>query len=215
MRTTPLTAALALTLAAAAAGAQQPTSPTSPTTPTSPAPTAPSQPDSGMMRDSAMRGMPRPGMMQDSMARRGTMQDSAGMRARSDGMGMRRGTRGMRGMQATDTALVAQLDSVNTAAKSDLTSLPASVAVPLIQSIETKLRASGSASLRSIASDLALLRAQLGMSTVNGARVGTILRRVGPKVTRVSAGQSGALRTTLAEIGRELTAAGRRLSAAR
>lgn len=116
---------------------------------------------------------------------------------------------------AADTGLVAQLDSVNTAAKAGLTKLPASVAVPLIQSIETKLQASGRPALRSIARDLTALRTELGAATVSGPRVGAILRRVGPKVTTAAATQSGMVRTTLREIGRELTAAGRQLAAAR
>ena len=45
-----------------------------------------------------------------------------------------------------------------------------------------------------------------------GPRVGAILRRVGPKVTRVASTQSGALATTLRELGGELTTAGRSLS---
>ena len=202
MHPTQFTAALALTVAAATAGAQQPTP-----TP-NPAPTPPVQPDSGTPRDTAMRGMPRPGMMQDSMARRGTPQDSM---ARP---GMMRDSMGGAVARQGDTTLTAQLDSVNTAAKGDLTALPVSVAVPLLESIESKLRATSRPSLRGIANDLASLRRELGASTVSGARVGAILRRVGPKVTVVSAGQSGVLRTTLREIGSELTAAGRKLSAA-
>jgi predicted regulator of Ras-like GTPase activity (Roadblock/LC7/MglB family) len=109
--------------------------------------------------------------------------------------------------------LVAQLDSVNGAAKAGLTSLPATVAVPLLRSLETKLQGTRNASLRSIARDLAALRGELEQSEVSGARVGTILRRVGPKVTTVARSQSGATRATLQSIGRELTAAGRQLRA--
>lgn len=199
MRPTQLTAAFALTLAAGAASAQQPTAP--PTTPTMPA--SPAQPDSGAMRDSAMRGMPRAGMMQDSMARRGAMRDSMG------GMVMRHDT------SAGDTTLSAKLDSVDVAAKSGLTALPVAVALPLLEGIETRLRATGRPTLLSIATDLGALRRELGMSTVNRVRVGTILRRVGPKVTTAATGQSGMLRTTLRDIGGQLTSAGRQLSAPR
>lgn len=131
-------------------------------------------------------------------------------------------TGGMGGMQsgamahgtgAADTTLVAQLDSVNTAAKAGLTNLPVSVAGPLLESLQTKLAATSNASLRSIAVDLGALRRELGMSTVNGPRIGALLRRIGPKVTRVAAGQHGAVQTTLREIGSELTSAGSQLSA--
>ena len=200
MRPTPFTALLAVTFCAVSARAQQPAP--------SPVPTPPVQPDSGAPRDTAARGAPRPGMMQDSMARRGMPQD--GM-ARP---GMTRDSMGGAVARQGDTALVAQLDSVNTAAGAGLTSLPVSVAVPLLRSIETKLRATGRPSLLGIANDLASLRRELGASTVSGPRVGAVLRRVGPKVTTVSVGQSGALRTTLGEIGRALSAAGRQLSTA-
>ena len=125
----------------------------------------------------------------------------------------RQGAMGRSG--AADSGLVAQLDSVNTAAKAGLTNLPAAAAVSLIQGIETRLRGTRNAGLRSIAADLASLRSELGQSTINGRRVGTILSRVGPKVTRVAGTQSGALRTTLRSVGSELTSAGRSLSAGR
>lgn len=199
MRTPSFAAALALSLTAAAAGAQQPTTPSTPSSPTAPQTTpAPTQPDSGTMRDSAMGRLPRPGMMQDSMARRGGMRDS---------MAMRGGARG--------GDLVAEVDSVNAAAKAGLTSLPVSAATALIESIETKLRGSGRPPLVAIAGDLGALRRELGMPTVNGARVGTILRRVGPRVTAVAAAQHGPVSASLRELGRELTGAGRQLSAAR
>lgn len=145
-----------------------------------------------------------PGMPQDSM--RGMARDSMGT-MRPGGMGPAGARRG-----APDTALVAQLDSVNTAAKAGLTSLPASVAGPLLESLQNKLQATGRVPLQSIATDLGALRTELAGSTVNGGRVGAILRRVGPKVTAVAASQSGAVRTMLREIGRELTAAGRQLA---
>ncbi len=113
---------------------------------------------------------------------------------------------------ATDTTLVAQLDSVNAAAKAGLTSLPVSVAGPLLQSLQSKLAASGRPGLQSIATDLGALRTELTMSTVNGARIGAILSRLGPKVTRVASRQSGAVATTLNEIGTELTSAGAQLA---
>jgi hypothetical protein len=116
------------------------------------------------------------------------------------------------GQGADSGSLVARVDSVNAAAKSGLTSVPATVAVGLVRGIETQLRASRNASLRSIATDLRALRTELGRSTVNGRQVGAILRRVGPKVTRVASTQSGALATTLRELGGELTTAGRSLS---
>jgi hypothetical protein len=119
---------------------------------------------------------------------------------------------GAMGQGAAGGSLVARVDSVNAAAKSGLTSVPATVAVGLVRGIETQLRASRNASLRSIATDLRALRTELGRSTVNGRQVGAILRRVGPKVTRVASTQSGALATTLRELGGELTTAGRSLS---
>lgn len=115
-----------------------------------------------------------------------------------------------RGRQV-DTALVAQLDTVNSAAKAGLTNLPPAAAAALVGSIHDKLAASRSPALRNIADDLAALQTELGAGTVNGARIGAILSRVGPKVTNVARAQSGPVAATLREIGSELTAAGRQL----
>jgi hypothetical protein len=112
-----------------------------------------------------------------------------------------------------DTSLVGQVQTVVAAARSGLTSVPVATATELLESIETKLRATGSGPLRSIAVDLRALRGELNRPTVSGRRVGVVLRRVGPKVTRVAATQSGGVRTALRELGSQLTTAGRDLAA--
>jgi|GEM_PF-5239778 hypothetical protein len=110
----------------------------------------------------------------------------------------------------SDPSTVAQLDSVNTAAKSGLTKLPVAVAVPLVQSFENKLKASSDADLKSIGDDLGELREELGKSPVNGKEIGDELAEIGPKVTR-AASKGGAAGATLTAIGAELTKAGRSL----
>ena len=190
MRTTVrlLAFVLAAVLAAApAAHAQTPT------------PAVPGTPGSTPASQDSMRG----GMMRDSA--RSAAQDTM----RHGGMGPGAARRG----GAADSSLVARLDSVDTAAKAGLTNLPAATAVSLIESIETRLQASGRPALRSIARDLGALRAELGASTVDGRKVGVILRRLGPKVTTVARTQSGAVRTTLQSIGSQLTTAGGQLVA--
>jgi len=109
--------------------------------------------------------------------------------------------------------LVARLDSVDAGAKAGLTEVPVATAVSLIQSIETRLQGSTRPALRSVARDLSALRKELGAPTVDGRRVGVILRRLGPKVTTVARTQSGAVRTTLQSIGSQLTTAGGQLVA--
>ena len=110
----------------------------------------------------------------------------------------------------SDPSTVAQLDSVNTAAKAGLTKLPVAVAVPLVQSFENKLKASNDADLKSIGDDLGELREELGKSPVDGKEIGDELSEIGPKVTR-AASKGGAARATLTAIGSELTKAGRSL----
>lgn len=133
-------------------------------------------------------------------------QDTMRGHTRREGLGAATG-RGTTG----DTALVAQLDSVDTAAKAGLTNLPATAAVALIERIEAQLRGERRPALRSIARDLSALRTELGAERVDGRRVGVILRRIGPKVTTVARTQSGPVRGTLQSIGQELTTAGQQL----
>jgi hypothetical protein len=187
-------------VAASAAGAQTP----------APAPSAPGA--APATQDTA-----RAGATGDSAAR------GAADTARHGGMGpgAAAGTAGTAGAPAGAPAgaapaspLVAQLDSVDAGAKSGLTSLPVATAVSLIQSIETRLQASGRPALRSIARDLGALRSELGASAVDGRKVGVILRRLGPKVTTVARTQSGAVRATLQSIGTQLTTSGQQLVAA-
>ena len=202
MRTSARTFAAAFAaalFAAPALGAQTPT-----TTPgTGPGTT--STGTTGGTRDSAMRGG-MSGMDHGAMGHGATGQGQTGRATSRRGGISRQG-----GMD--DGSLVARVDSVNTAAKSGLTSVPPAVAVGLIRGIETSLRGTRNGQLRSIAADLAALRVQLNRSTVNGRSVGTILARVGPKVTRVARTQSGPVATTLTELGEQLTTAGRSLRA--
>ena len=106
-----------------------------------------------------------------------------------------------------DPSTVAQLDSVNTAAKAGLTKLPVAVAVPLIRSFEDKLSGSTDGDLKEIGGELGELREELGKSPVNGAEVGESLAELGPKVTK-AASKGGAAQGTLSAIGAELTKAG-------
>ena len=128
--------------------------------------------------------------------------DSAGM--------MAPGTAAGTTSSLSDPSTGAQLDSIATAAKGGLTSLPAAVAVPLIQSLEDKLDNSNDPALTDIAKDLEKLREELSDDTVDGGDVSEILARLGPKVTNV-AGKGGAASGTLQAIGSELTKAARAL----
>ena len=82
----------------------------------------------------------------------------------------------------------------------------------ILKRIQSQLAGSSNPALKSIASDLSALQTELGASTVNGSRVGAILTRLGPKVSRVARSQSGMLASTLRQIGSELTSSGRQLS---
>ncbi len=186
-------------IAASAAGAQTP----------APAPGAPGA--APATQDTARAGgAGAAGAAGDSAAR------GAADTARHGGMGpgAAAGTAGAAAGAAPASPLAAQLDSVDAGAKSGLTNLPVATAVSLIQSIETRLQASGRPALRSIARDLGALRSELGASAVDGRKVGVILRRLGPKVTTVARTQSGAVRTTLQSIGAQLTTSGQQLVAA-
>jgi len=152
----------------------------------------------------AIPGAPTSAVPADS-ARDAAAQDSMRGHTRLEGLGA------ATDRAARDSALVARLDSVDAAAKSGLTDLPASAAVALIEAIEAQLRESSRPALRSIVRDLSALRAELGAERVDGRRVGVILRRIGPKVTTVSRTQSGPMRATLQSIGQELTTAGQQL----
>lgn len=117
------------------------------------------------------------------------------------------------GMQADSTSLAGLAQQALDALRGGLTSVPVATASSLVGRIETRLRATGRGALIAVASDLRALRRELDMPEVNGRRVGVILRRVGPKVTRVAATQGGAVRTTLRELGAQLSASGRELAA--
>lgn len=116
----------------------------------------------------------------------------------------------------SDANTTAQLDSVSAAARSGLTTLAPSVAIPLIQSFETKLRNANNPALTDIAGDLEDLRGELDDPTIDGKDVGGILSRIGPKVTNL-AGQAGvgAAAGTLRTLGTQLTDAGRQLEGGR
>ena len=114
------------------------------------------------------------------------------------------------GGSLADPSTTAQLDSVQNAARSGLTSLPVATAVPLIRSLEQKLRASTDADLRDIGDELGELAEELGKSPVDGREIGETLSELGPKVTRV-ASKGGAAQSTLTAIGSELTRAGTQL----
>jgi hypothetical protein len=113
-----------------------------------------------------------------------------------------------------DTTLVGRTITANTALKGGLTSVPIETAVSLVGSIQRDLAATGSPALESIASDLGELGNELGMGTVDGARVGAVLRRLGPKVTTAAATQTGAVASTLRSLGSQLRSAGQQLGGA-
>jgi hypothetical protein len=113
---------------------------------------------------------------------------------------------------AVESALGAQVDSVDALARGGITAVPIPAAIALIDGLEPRLRESTRPALRSIAGDLRALRGQLGAPSLDRRRVGDILARVGPKVTTVARTQSGAVRAALQNIGSQLTAAGRQLA---
>jgi len=191
--------AFAAALAAAPVlGAQTTPTPTSPAGPGGPPAATPG------MQDSSRRGAAQDTMRHGGMGHGGTAQGATRPGATRPGA-----TRGA----AANEELVARLDSVDAGAKAGLTDVPVATAVSLIQSIETRLQGSTRPALRSVARDLSALRKELGAPTVDGRRVGVILRRLGPKVTTVARTQSGAVRTTLQSIGSQLTTAGGQLVA--
>jgi hypothetical protein len=119
---------------------------------------------------------------------------------------------GAAGGSLSDPSTVAQLDSVASAARTGLTALPPAVAASLLSSFERKLSASNDPALTDIAKDLGELRAELTDQggQVDGEDVGEVLRKLGPKVTKV-ADRGGSASGTLRTIGEQLTAAGGQL----
>jgi hypothetical protein len=111
-----------------------------------------------------------------------------------------------------DPNTVAQLDSVNTAAKAGLTNLPVAVAVPLIRSFEGKLKGSNDAALRDIGDELDDVREALEKNPVDRGELAEALGELGPKVTKAAA-KGGAAQATLRSIGAELTKAATALRA--
>ncbi len=114
-----------------------------------------------------------------------------------------------------DPSTVTQVDAVISAAEGGLTSLPATAAISAIDPIREKLHNSGNPALESIADDLDDLKDKLDDNPINGREVGTILSRVGPKVTTASsAPEAGAAAQRLSRLGTLLTQAGGRLGRA-
>ena len=116
----------------------------------------------------------------------------------------------------SDPSTVTQVDAIISAAEAGLTSLSGSAAIAAIDPIREKLHNSGNPGLESIADDLDELRDKLDDNPINGRDVGTILSRVGPKVTKASTEpEAGAAARRLSRLGSLLTQAGRKLSGGR
>ena len=116
----------------------------------------------------------------------------------------------------SDPTTVTQVDAIISAAESGLTNLSGSAAIAAIDPIREKLHNSGNAGLESIADDLDQLKDKLDDNPINGREVGTILSRIGPKVTTASSTpEAGAASQRLSRLGTLLTQAGRQLSGGR
>lgn len=85
------------------------------------------------------------------------------------------------------TAWAAQLDSVSTALRGDVTAVPAPVALRFINTFQLKLASSGDEQLSDIAVDLGALRTALSATPMDRGAVAGLLSRLGPKVTAASA----------------------------
>ncbi len=112
-----------------------------------------------------------------------------------------------------DPSTVTQLDAIISAAEGGLTSLSGAAAIAAIDPIREKLHNSGQPTLESIADDLDDLKDKLDDDTINGREVGTILGRVGPKVTTASSTPGAPAQ--LSRLGTLLTTAGRTLGGSR
>jgi hypothetical protein len=109
-----------------------------------------------------------------------------------------------------DASTVAQVESVYTAVRNDVSTFPVPAAVGLIRSLEGKLNASDDGDLKDIGAHLGQLREELGQTPVNGREVGEHLSELAPRVAKVAAkgGPAGAQLNTIAD---GLTRAGRAL----
>lgn len=108
-----------------------------------------------------------------------------------------------------DPSTVTQVDAIISAAEGGLTKLPAAAAVAAIDPIREKLHNSGQPTLEGIADDLDDLKDKLDDTPVNGREIGTILSRMGPKVTAASKEPAaGAAADRLARLGTLLTNGG-------
>ena len=112
-----------------------------------------------------------------------------------------------------DPSTVTQLDAIISAAEGGLTSLSGAAAIAAIDPIREKLHNSGQPNLESIADDLDQLKDKLDDDKINGREVGTILSRVGPKVS--TAGSGAGAPPQLAKLGTLLTGAGSKLGGAK
>ena len=115
-----------------------------------------------------------------------------------------------------DPSTVTQVDAIISAASGGLTSLSGSAAIAAIDPVREKLHNSGKPALESIADDLDDLKDKLDDNPINGREVGTILSRVGPKVTKASTEpEAGAASQRLSRLGTLLTQAGTKLGGGR
>jgi hypothetical protein len=115
-----------------------------------------------------------------------------------------------------DPSTVTQVDAIISAAEGGLTKLSGSAAIAAIDPIREKLHNSGQPTLEGIADDLDDLRDKLDDNPINGREVGTILSRIGPKVTTASREPAaGAAADRLGRLGTLLTTAGRQLGGGR
>lgn len=112
-----------------------------------------------------------------------------------------------------DPSTTTQLDAIVSAAEGGLTSLSGSAAIAAIDPIREKLHNSGQPTLEGIADDLDELKDKLDDTPINGREVGTILSRVGPKVTTAAALPGAPAQLT--RLGTLLTSSGRTLSGGR
>lgn len=112
-----------------------------------------------------------------------------------------------------DSASGAQLDSLVSAFRGDVTALPPADAAQMVGSWQAQLAGSGDEQLADIAVDLGALREALAAPAVDRAVVATLLSRLAPKVT-AAAPKAGDRAPQLRALGESLDRTAARLRAA-
>ena len=105
-------------------------------------------------------------------------------------------------------ASTAELDQTIAALQGELTSVPPTTALDIIDSFEQQVQGLGASE---IASDLSTLKQLLTSGSATGSDIGQVLTSLGKKTTLVASGADAEISTKLKQLGGLLTSVGNSL----